>query len=43
MHKVVQAMGRTVPGFDGWRIYELKVLGLQAWIERARIVKVLLV
>ena len=40
MLKVVQAMGKTVPGLDGWRIHELKALGLDAWTQRARIVKV---
>lgn len=38
--KVVQGMGRTVPGLDGWRIHELKALGLDVWTQRARIVKV---
>ena len=40
MLKVVQGMGKTVPGPDGWRIYELKLLGLTARRQRARIVAV---
>ena len=40
MLKVVQGMGKTVPGPDGWRIHELKLLGLTAWKQRARIVAV---
>ena len=40
MHKVVQKMSKTVPGLDGWRIHELKALGLQSWEQRARIVEV---
>ena len=38
MFKTVQGMGKTVPVLDGWRIHELKALGLEAWIHRARIV-----
>ena len=37
MLKVVQGMGKTVPGPDGWRIHELKLLGLAAWRQRSRI------
>ena len=29
-----------MPGLDGWRIHELKPLGLEAWQQRARIVEV---
>ena len=40
MYKTVQQIGKTVPGLDGWRIHELKALGLEAWQQRARIVEV---
>ena len=40
MYKIVQRMGKTVPGLDGWRIHELKLLGREAWKQRARIVEV---
>ena len=40
LFKSVQRMGKTVPGLDGWRIHELKLLGLEAWKQRARIVEV---
>lgn len=40
MFKTVQSMGRKVPGLDGWRIHELKLLGLEAWAQRARMVEV---
>ena len=40
MYKTVQKIGKTVPGLDGWRIHELKALGLEAWQQRARIVEV---
>ena len=40
LYKSVQRMGKTVPGLDGWRIHELKLLGLEAWKQRARIVEV---
>ena len=36
-------MGKTVPGLDGWRIQELKLLGIEAWRQRARIVAVQLI
>ena len=29
-----------MPGLDGWRIHELKALGLEAWTKRARIVEI---
>ena len=40
LHQSVQRMGKTVPGLDGWRIHELKLLGKDAWKQRARIVEV---
>lgn len=40
MFKTVQKMGKTVPGLDGWRIHELKALGLEAWQPRARIAEI---
>ena len=40
MHKTVQKIGKTVPGLDGWRIHELKALGVEAWQQRAKIVEV---
>jgi hypothetical protein len=40
LHQSVQRMGKTVPGLDGWRIHELKLLGVEAWKQRARIVEV---
>ena len=40
MYKTVQQIGKTVPGLDGWRIHELKALGVEAWQQRARIVEV---
>ena len=33
-------MGKSTHGLDGWRVAELKVLGLAAWGQRARIIKV---
>ena len=40
LFKIVQQMGKTVPGLDGWRIHELKALGVEAWHQRARIVEI---
>ena len=40
LYRTVQSMGKTVPGLDGWRIHELKLLGKKAWVQRARIVQV---
>ena len=40
LFRSVQRMGKTVPGLDGWRIHELKALGLEAWHQRARIVEI---
>ena len=40
LYKSVQRMGKTVPGLDGLRAHELKLLGLDAWKQRARIVEV---
>ena len=40
LYKAVQRMGKTVPGLDGWRVHELKMLGPEAWKQGARIVEV---
>ena len=40
MFKTVQKIRKTVPGLDGWRIHELKALGVEAWHQRARIVEI---
>ena len=40
LFKAVQRMGEIVPGLDGWRVHELKLFGLEAWKQRARIVEV---
>lgn len=40
MYKVAQNIREIVPGLDGWRIHELKTLGLEAWTQRARIVEI---
>ena len=40
MFKIVHYMGNTVPGLDGWRIHELKLLGFAAWTQRERVVAV---
>ena len=43
LYRVVQAMGETVLGLDGGRTHELKLLGIEAWNQRARIVAVQLI
>ena len=40
LHRTIQAMGRTVPGLNGSRIDEVKLLGKGAWNQRATIVEV---
>lgn len=40
LHRTIQGMGKTIPGLDGWRVAELKFLGVEAWVERAKIVAV---
>ena len=40
LYATVQHMRNSTQGFDGWRVVELKLLGLAAWQQRARALKV---